>query len=145
MLVTTSPYNYRNNGINSNNSAGASSDVNADITKQPVNKISEVDTSYQNYERDALKRLQKEHEEKQTQQPSPQAQTRFDVDEASLALALSVNESVNEGQQNNKPHSTLGYDQPSNDNLTAVSAYQNVDNLAKRESVRDVFGIDLFA
>lgn len=140
MLVTPSYYSYGvNRGVNSSESSETTSGVNADIAKKPLNKVSEVDTSYQNFEREALKRAEKENEEA-SQKPS-QPQTRFDVDEASLALALSVNENTS----NKNPKSSVGYDEPSNENLTAVSAYQNVDNLAKRESVRDVFGIDLFA
>jgi len=41
--------------------------------------------------------------------------------------------------------SAAGYDLPSSRNQGAVAAYQSVDNLAKRDSVQQVFGVDLFA
>jgi len=41
--------------------------------------------------------------------------------------------------------SSAGYDLPSSRNQGAVAAYQSVDNLAKRDSVQQVFGVDLFA
>jgi len=35
-------------------------------------------------------------------------------------------------------------DQPSAQNLTAISAYQSVNNLAQRESIQNMLGVDLF-
>ncbi|WDE13656.1 hypothetical protein [Thalassomonas haliotis] len=37
------------------------------------------------------------------------------------------------------------YDRPSNQNLSAVAAYQSVNNIAQRDSVQQLFGVDLFA
>lgn len=128
MLVTNS---YANSGVNPSS------------TPQPSSKVSGVDGAYKNYEKDAIKRIEKESEQRNSSQQTAQAQTRFDVDEASLALAASENR--NATSHNQKSSSTLGYDQPTNENLTAVSAYKSVDNLAQRESVRDAFGVDLFA
>jgi thymidylate kinase len=36
-------------------------------------------------------------------------------------------------------------DQPSKQNLTAVNSYFQVESLAKRETIQQVFGVDLFA
>lgn len=116
--------------------------VNPSKSSQPSSQVSEVDGAYQNYEKDALKRVERDSAERQSSQQTLQSQSRFDVDEASLALAASENRNA---ANSKKSSSTLGYDQPSNENLTAVSAYQSVDNLAQRESVRDAFGVDLFA
>jgi len=41
--------------------------------------------------------------------------------------------------------SSASQDQPSSKNETAVASYQAVGNLAKRESVQQLFGVDLFA
>lgn len=41
--------------------------------------------------------------------------------------------------------SSASQDQPSAKNETAIASYQAVDNLAKRESVQQLFGVDLFA
>ncbi|WP_281558980.1 hypothetical protein [Thalassomonas sp. RHCl1] len=37
------------------------------------------------------------------------------------------------------------YDRPSNQNLSAVAAYQSVNNIAQRDNVQQLFGVDLFA
>lgn len=37
------------------------------------------------------------------------------------------------------------YDRPSKQNLTAVDSYQSVNNMAKREQVQQMLGVDLFA
>ncbi len=37
------------------------------------------------------------------------------------------------------------YDEPSKRNQSAVSAYQTVDNIAQRESIEQIFGVNLFA
>lgn len=37
------------------------------------------------------------------------------------------------------------FDRPSNQNLNAVAAYQSVNNIAQRDSVQQLFGVDLFA
>jgi len=41
--------------------------------------------------------------------------------------------------------SSTEQDQPSAHNETAVASYQAVNNLAKRESVQQLFGVDVFA
>lgn len=45
------------------------------------------------------------------------------------------------GQQTNNAQ----YDQPSQQNLSAVEAYQSVDNIAQRENIKQFFGVNLFA
>jgi hypothetical protein len=37
------------------------------------------------------------------------------------------------------------YDQPSQQNLSAVAAYESVDNIAQKESIKQFFGVNLFA
>mgnify|MGYP000636146803 CR=1 FL=1 len=48
-------------------------------------------------------------------------------------------------QSNNESSSSASQDQPSAKNETAVANYQAVGNLAQRESVQKLFGVDLFA
>jgi len=63
---------------------------------------------------------------------------RFDVDERALEV-ISQQKTFKE-----QPKST-SYDQPTQQNSTAVSAYQSIDNLATRDKVQQTFGVDLFA
>lgn len=112
--------------------------INSGYSSQSVNKVSEVDSGLHHVERDGAKRVQL-NEDKSTSQQQPQ--NRFDVDEASLALAVKANESAFDSSAK---QGTLGYDQPSNINATAVSTYKSVDNLAQREAVQEAFGVDFY-
>ena len=68
--------------------------------------------------------------------------SRFDVDEQTLAIV--AQQSANKPQDQNKTNRS-GYDQPSEQNYTAISAYQTVDSLAQREKIQQTFGVDFFA
>jgi hypothetical protein len=106
----------------------------------------------------------------QTQEQSKQAQQveRFDIDEKALALVeqaqfesqqaqldqsslptiSSENNSLSQqgnSRSANQSSSQANYDSPSKQNKTAVAAYSSVDNIAKRENIQQVFGIDLLA
>ncbi len=48
-------------------------------------------------------------------------------------------------QVNQEKAKFTDYDQPSEQNHTAVATYQHIDNLAQRENIQEVFGVDLFA
>lgn len=48
-------------------------------------------------------------------------------------------------QTKNETFSSANQDQPSIKNATAVANYQAVGNLAQRESVQKLFGVDIFA
>ncbi len=72
-----------------------------------------------------------------SEQPSQQERVdRLDVDENAITLL--------EQEQQASGNSTT-YDQPSKQNMTAVSAYQAVDNIEKRDSVKQLLGVDIFA
>jgi len=106
----------------------------------------------------------------QTQEQSKQVQQaeRFDIDEQALALVeqaqfenqqaqlnqsslpstSSGNNSFSQqgnNQTTGQSRSQANYDSPSKQNKTAVAAYSSVDNIAKRENIQQVFGIDLLA
>ena len=98
-----------------------------------------------------VKRIELEREKNSEQESSNAKRTeRFDVNEESLALVeqeYQANQS-NQANQNNSQNGfqqSTDYDTPSEQNLTAVSAYESVDNLAKKESVQQLFGVDLYA
>lgn len=48
-------------------------------------------------------------------------------------------------QFSNNQYATTSPDQPSSKNLTAITQYQAINNLAERESVQKIFGVDLLA
>lgn len=79
---------------------------------------------------------------------SNQAQ-RLNIDPEAIALVeqsqqLSAEANV---QQQSKPRQSqqAGYDQPSQQNITAVSTYQSVGDIAQRDSIQQAFGVDLYA
>jgi hypothetical protein len=89
-------------------------------------------------------------EENQTQKSQSEAnsQQRFDVNEEAIALvereqSQSYNNGGNQKQSGSDYNSR--YDSPSSQNQSAVAAYQSVDNIAQRDNVQQVFGVDLFA
>ena len=110
----------------------------------------------------------------QTQDQNKQAAQveRFDIDEQALALveqaqfenqqaqlnqsslqtappsnnAVSAQGSSSfSGQSTNQNSNQASFDRPSKQNQTAIAAYSSVDNIAKRENIQQVFGVDLLA
>lgn len=75
----------------------------------------------------------KSTQEQRAEQPRVE---RIDVDEKSIQLL----EQEKQANQNR-----TGYDQPSRQNKTAVSAYQSVGNIEQRENVQQLLGVDIFA
>lgn len=104
----------------------------------------------------ALARETLSNEESQTQksQADIDNRQRLDIDDQAIALIerdqLSQFESRNNSQRSNQqgeqPNSyNSGYDSPSNQNQSAVAAYQSVDAIAQRDNIQQIFGVDLFA
>lgn len=88
--------------------------------------------------------------------------SRFDVSEEAIALleqqadlnsvqsgtglvARGENSSANNPASEQQQTKTSQYDKPSQQNLSAVAAYQSVDNIAQRENIKQFFGVNLFA
>ena len=63
---------------------------------------------------------------------------RFDIDDRALEV-------ISQQKIFKEPSKATSYDQPTQQNSTAVSAYQAVDNLAARDKVQQTFGVDFFA
>jgi len=72
------------------------------------------------------------------------ATTRLDVNEQAIALLEQQSTQISD-QKNAKKTQNANLDQPSGQNLTAVNAYQSVNNLTQRENIQAMFGVDLFA
>ncbi len=77
----------------------------------------------------------------QEQSSNKQKATSIVIDEQAIALF----EENQASQSSKKSASFTSQDQPSAQNETAVASYQAVGNLAQRESVQKLLGVDLFA
>ncbi|MFT6917970.1 MAG: hypothetical protein ACJA2G_000582 [Cognaticolwellia sp.] len=100
----------------------------------------------------ALAREALSSEENQSQKSLSDINTRqrLDIDEQAMALIerepLSPYDSGKSSQQSYQQTSAnSGYDTPSSQNKLAVAAYQSVDAIAQRDSIQQIFGVDLFA
>ncbi|XPF93950.1 hypothetical protein ACM9HF_18355 [Colwellia sp. RE-S-Sl-9] len=88
--------------------------------------------------------------------------SRFDVSEEAIALleqqaelnsaqsgtgivVRGENSSTNNSASDQQQSKSSQYDKPSQQNLSAVAAYQSVDNIAQRENIKQFFGVNLFA
>jgi len=88
--------------------------------------------------------------------------SRFDVSDKAIALLeqqtelnsaqsgtgivpREENSSINVQASVQQQAKTSQYDQPSPQNLSALAAYQSVDNIAERENIKQIFGVNLFA
>jgi len=86
----------------------------------------------------------------QEQASNNQAIPSIVIDEQAIALFEQSQPSASipaqlSSQLGNQSPSSASQDQPSAKNETAVASYQAVGNLAQRESVQKLFGVDLFA
>jgi len=73
---------------------------------------------------------------------------RLDINDQ--AIALLDQQSTNISEQKNlqrtaQKNKSANLDQPSEQNLSAVNAYQSVNNLTQRENIQAMLGVDLFA
>ncbi len=116
-------------------------------TPQSAQSIGADNQTQVNDQRD---RLVVQQEQKKTQQDSSpkNQQNRLDIDPQAIALVeqnLKLNEEQNTPQRSSRQSIQPDYDQPSQQNKTAVLAYQSVDNIDQRDSVKQAFGVDLYA
>jgi hypothetical protein len=99
-------------------------------------------------------RLRVQQTQQSNEQETNSAVQRFDVDEKTLALveqaqqnstlSSQTNGRANQSyNQTNQPSNQAAYDNPSQQNKSAVAAYSTVENITQRESLQQVFGIDL--
>ena len=67
-------------------------------------------------------------------------QNRFEIDQQAIAM-------VEQGDRlsTSPPRNNTAYDQPSQQNRSAVALYQSIDNQTKRDQVQNMLGVDLFA
>jgi len=73
------------------------------------------------------------------------AQTLASKNLAVNEQAIALFEQNKQSQSSKTQFSATGRDKPSVHNETAVASYQTIGNLAQRESVQHLLGVDLFA
>lgn len=80
----------------------------------------------------------------QDQAPQQAASQLFEPQQSTSQISepQALSETPSENRQQNLNSS---YDAPSQQNLTAISAYQSVDAIAQRDNIQQVFGVDLRA
>jgi len=116
-----------------------------------ANTFSSTSTSVQQVDNtaqlDKLREQTRIAEEQKPENPEQQAkdQSRFDVDQQALALVEEQQQQKPPKQESSANRTYTSYDQPSNQNQTAVAAYQAVDNISQRDTIQQSFGIDLIA
>ncbi len=97
----------------------------------------------------ARETLSSEENKNQKSQADIDARQRLDIDEQAIALIErelpSSNDKNNLQQSNQQNTFNSAYDAPSSQNKLAVATYQSVDNIAQRDNIEQVFGVDLFA
>ena len=118
------------------NSANTYSSTSTNV--QQVNNSTQVDNL-----REQTRIEQEQKPENQEQQTSQQ--NRFDVDQQVLALVEEQQQQKPPKQESSASNKNTSYDQPSNQNQTAVAAYQAVDSISQRDTIQQSFGIDLIA
>lgn len=113
------------------------------IATQISNKVNGVSSQQQPVKRVELEREQNPEQKNQQTQRSE----RFDVDPQALALVEKEyqNNQVTNFTSSASTNNNTAYDNPSEQNQTAISTYQGVGNLAQKESIKQLFGIDLYA
>ena len=117
--------------ISSSNSLPLTSGINNKPTEPIKNSASSAESIVQ---------IEQEQSSKKQETPS------IVIDEQAIALYEESQASLStQAQPKNENVFAANQDQPSAKNETAVASYQAVGNLAERESVQKLFGVDLFA
>ncbi|ASP49149.1 hypothetical protein [Cognaticolwellia beringensis] len=102
----------------------------------------------------ARETLSNEENQSQKSQADIDSRQRLDIDDQAIALIereqLPQFESRNNAQRSNHQGAqsnsyNSGYDSPSNQNQSAVAAYQSIGAIAQRDNIQQIFGVDLFA
>lgn len=92
--------------------------------------------------------VQKEQPKNSQENSQQSQQPRLDIDPKAIELVeknLQANIDNSNFTKTQANHNYSGYDQPSQVNRSAVSAYQSVGNIEERDNIQQAFGVDLFA
>jgi hypothetical protein len=87
-----------------------------------------------------------ENLEKDQDRPKSTSATRIDADPQAITLFEQQNQTQASASSNTASSSnSAAYDRPTEQNRSALAAYQRVDNQAQRDNVQQLFGVDVFA
>lgn len=97
----------------------------------------------------AREKLNNDESQSQKSQADNNSRQRLDFDEQAISLIerdqLAQFESRTTGQSDQPNNFNSRYDSPSNLNKLAVAAYQSVGDIAQRDNIQQIFGVDLYA
>ncbi|GHE78530.1 hypothetical protein [Thalassotalea profundi] len=85
-----------------------------------------------------------EQEQSAQKDQSLSQQQRLDVDQQALSRIERYTSERND-QFSQTRSVNGGYDQPSEKNQLAVNSYRSIEAISQRESIKQTFGVDLFA
>lgn len=130
-----------------NSSSGVSN-----LVTQQVSRQTTVDNQQQQTRAQEQQQLQQQEQQRTNQNTRPDSQVdRIQADEQAIAIVEQslANPSTNTSTEQNANFAgnnrNTGYDQPSDNNLSAVAAYQSVSDISQRDNIQQVFGVDVFA
>ncbi len=89
-------------------------------------------------------RVQVEKDNNSLQEKQKQ-KARLDIDPQAIELIQQQEANQVSQQANQQQRKSTSYDQPSEQNHTAIAAYQSVENQSQRDNIQQVFGVDLLA
>ena len=101
----------------------------------PISHSKKVQGSVE-HQRD-ISRVQFTKDEKSQEKPKD----RLDIDPQTLDLI----QQQTAQKANHQPAQYTDYDQPSEQNYAAISAYQSVENQSLQDNIKQVFGVNLLA
>lgn len=101
-------------------------------------------TSTVNKQREGA-RIDDEKNAQSSHQSNNSQKNRLAYDEKAIALIEQQSTQVATNQQSPNNNSATDYDTPSEQNLSAVAAYESIGNLDQRDKIKQVFGVDLLA
>lgn len=119
-----------------NSSTAYTPQVNANVSIENQNKVS----------KESEQLIVREQQQKSAErEKNTNQQQRFDVDEQAIALVEQEQQRLSAENETKISPEQAQYDQPSQRNQVAVSAYQAINNQQQQETISQSFGVDLYA
>lgn len=132
--------------INSSVNVGSKASVTlANNATAPSQKLDAINSAREPLTSNKNKSQQSESSHRSSQRLDIDPQVLSQVEQAQRSQSYSNNLQQNSQYTGQQINDRSGYDAPSSQNLSAVAAYQSVGRIAQRDSIQQVFGVDLFA
>lgn len=115
------------------------------LASQQVNKAQQTDKQTLIINQREQTRT-KEQDSQQSKDQVAKKSTSYDIDQHALSRVELYSQERSDESKSAKSSSVNGnYDQPSQQNQFAVNSYRSVEAIPQRESIKQTFGVDLFA